>query len=489
MNRLANALSKSGVARGDRVCVVDVNTPAHVLTFFAASKLDAIYVPLNFRGHREELAYPLRHSAPKVIVAGPRYVPLIEEYGDEFSSTLRITTSAMNDHTSQWVDIDELINSADHQEYIFPIDSPEETAVLLFTAGTTGNPKAVMLKHSSFTSFLLTSMEPPDPEVSEKTLLTLPLYHVAGLQAVLAGIYGGRTIVMQRQFEPGEWMQLVEQHGIERALIVPTMLKQIIDHPEFSTRELSSLKVLTYWGSSMPPTLIRRAVPLMPQVKFINAFGQTETGSTITMVPPEDHILEGPDEIVASRIKHLSSIGKPLPDVEVRVVDENGQFVSYGVSGEIIAKSPRLMTGYWKQPAETDQALHDGWLYTGDLGYQDSDGYIYLEGRAKDFIKRGGEMVSPEEVEHVLQEVPGIEDCAVIGLPDETWGERVVAVVVTGSGYLNVTEDLILDHCQSLARFKRPEQVIFMSELPRNSLGKVLKKNLRTELSKIDGTN
>ena len=141
------------------------------------------------------------------------------------------------------------------------------------------------------------------------------------------------------------------------------------------------------------------------------------------------------------------------------------------------------MKGYWNKEDATNETIRDGWLYTGDLGYMDSEGYIFLSGRAKDFIKRGGEMVSPEEVEHVLQEVPGIEDCAVIGLPDETWGERVVAVVVTGSGYLNVTEDLILDHCQSLARFKRPEQVIFMSELPRNSLGKVLKKNLRTELS------
>tara|TARA_A100001037_G_scaffold53946_4_gene46112 strand:- start:10513 stop:12021 length:1509 start_codon:yes stop_codon:yes gene_type:complete len=483
VNCFANALSKRGVGPGDRICVVDVNTPAHVISFFAASRLDAIYVPLNFRGQGEELTFPLRHADPKVIVAGSRYVPLIDEYKDEFQAVVRIIGSSEQNHYQGWLDLDSIIESADVDELIFPEGSPEDTAVLLFTAGTTGYPKAVMLKHSSFTSFLLTSLEPPNPEIIEKTLLTLPLYHVAGLQAVLAGIYGGRTIIMQRQFEPGEWMRLVEEHEVQRALIVPTMLKQVIDHPEFKTRDLSSLQILTYGGSSMPPTLIKRAVPLMPNVQFINAFGQTETGSTITMVPPEDHVLDGSEELVALRIKHLSSIGKPLPDVEVRVVNDEGEFVGYGVSGEIIAKSPRLMTGYWKQPQETSQVFHEEWLYTGDLGYQEEDGYIYLEGRAKDFIKRGGEMVSPEEVEHFLHEIPEIEECAVIGLPDETWGERVVAVVVASSENPNLTEESILESCQILARFKRPEQIIFRKELPRNSLGKVLKKNLRQELA------
>ena len=483
VNCFANALSKRGVGPGDRICVVDVNTPAHVISFFAASRLDAIYVPLNFRGQGEELTFPLRHADPKVIVAGSRYVPLIDEYKDEFQAVVRIIGSSEQNHYQGWLDLDSIIESADVDELIFPEGSPEDTAVLLFTAGTTGYPKAVMLKHSSFTSFLLTSLEPPNPEIIEKTLLTLPLYHVAGLQAVLAGIYGGRTIIMQRQFEPGEWMRLVEEHEVQRALIVPTMLKQVIDHPEFKTRDLSSLQILTYGGSSMPPTLIKRAVPLMPNVQFINAFGQTETGSTITMVPPEDHVLDGSEELVALRIKHLSSIGKPLPDVEVRVVNDEGEFVGYGVSGEIIAKSPRLMTGYWKQPQETSQVFHEEWLYTGDLGYQEEDGYIYLEGRAKDFIKRGGEMVSPEEVEHFLHEILEIEECAVIGLPDETWGERVVAVVVASSENPNLTEESILESCQILARFKRPEQIIFRKELPRNSLGKVLKKNLRQELA------
>ena len=475
-NRLANALAERGVRAGDRIAVMDVNTPMHFEAYFAAARLDAIYVPLNFRGHGEEVGYPLRHAAPKVIAAGERYVSLID--GLDASAELLLTNGS---GSQGWDSLDALIHDADPDEMFFPEQPPEETAVLLFTAGTTGLPKAVMLSHASFTSFMLMSMDPPDPDTEESTILTLPLYHVAGLQAALAGVFGGRTIILQHQFEPHEWMALVQKHRVERALIVPTMLKQLLDHPEFDRHDLSSLRVVTYGGASMPPSLIERALPLLPGVQFINAFGQTETGSTIAMVPPEDHVLSGPPELVEKRRKRLSSIGRPLPDVEVRIVQEDGQDIPLGETGEIVARGPRLMRGYWGQPDATADTVHDGWLYTGDLGYQDEDGYIYLSGRAKDFIKRGGEMVAPEEVEHILHACPGVEECAVIGLPDETWGERVVAVVVSTPG-VELPEESLLDACQGLARFKRPEQVIFVGELPRNSLGKVLKNQLRAQL-------
>ena len=212
---------------------------------------------------------------------------------------------------------------------------------------------------------------------------------------------------------------------------------------------------------------------------FINAFGQTETGSTIAMVPPEDHILEGPPDVVAKRRKHLASIGKPLEDVELRVVNDEGVDVGTDVTGEIVARGPRLMNGYWGQADATADTIRDGWLYTGDLGYIDEDGYVYLNGRAKDFIKRGGEMVAPEEVENIIHAYEGVAECAVIGLPDETWGERVVAIVVKEPG-AHVTEVSVKEVCQEhLAGFKRPEQVIFVDALPRNPLGKVLKRELR----------
>ncbi|MXY60168.1 MAG: long-chain-fatty-acid--CoA ligase [Chloroflexi bacterium] len=482
-NRLANALAAHGVGPGDRVAVMDVNTPVHFEAYFAAARLDAVYVPLNFRGHGEEVGYPLRHASPKVIVAGERYATLIAGLGADAASAsvLAVDGAAPLDG---WRSYEALLSEGDADEMLFPEGSPEETAVLLYTAGTTGQPKAVMLSHDSFTSFMLANMEPPDPDVEERTLLTLPLYHIAGLQAALAGVFGGRTVVLQRQFEPREWMALVQEHRIERALIVPTMLKQLLDHPEFPAHDLSSLRVLTYGGASMPPPVIERAVAAMPGVQFINAFGQTETGSTIAMVPPEDHVLEGPPEVVEKRRRHLRSIGRPLPDVEVRIVGEDGHELAAGEHGEIAARGPRLMRGYWGQPEATAQTVHGGWLYTGDLGYLDEDGYIYLTGRAKDFIKRGGEMVAPEEVEHLLHACPGVEECAVIGVPDETWGERVMAVVVPTPG-AEPSEDALLDACHTLARFKRPEHVVFVSELPRNALGKVLKNDLRARFGAV----
>ena len=481
-SRLANALAGLGVGAGDRIAVIDVNTPAHFELYFAAARLDAIYVPLNFRGRGDEVAYPIEHVAPKVLAAGSRYVGLIDGLGRPPSPSPERAHIALDGApASGWAGYEALIDAADPAESRFPEGEPEDTAALLFTAGTTGRPKAVMLSHASFTSFMLANVEPPDPDVEERTLLTLPLYHVAGLQAMLAAVYGGRSVVLQPQFEPGEWLALAEEHRIGRALLVPTMLKQLLDHPSFDRRDLSGLRVLTYGGAPMPAALIERAIGALPGVRFVNAFGQTETGSTITAVPPEDHDLNGPPELVAKRRRHLRSVGLPLPDIEVRVVGEDGAERPSGETGEIVARGARVMTGYWGEAA-APAAVRDGWLYTGDLGYLDEDGYLYLSGRARDFIKRGGEMVAPAEVEELLAACPGVEECAVVGVPDETWGERVVAVVVVRAGE-RPSEDALLDACAALARFKRPEQIVFVDALPRNALGKVLKRELRETLA------
>ncbi|HIM79641.1 MAG TPA: hypothetical protein EYM54_06040, partial [Dehalococcoidia bacterium] len=222
------------------------------------------------------------------------------------------------------------------------------------------------------------------------------------------------------------------------------------------------------------------AINKFPGARFINAFGQTETASTITMLPPEDHVLEGTQEEIDKKLRRLTSIGKPLEDVEVQIVDEEGNTVASGEVGEIVARSSRMMRGYWQQEAATQEALRSGWIYTGDLGYQDEDDYIYLSGRAKDFIKRGGEMVSPEEVEQVLMSHPNVDDAAVIGIPDVEWGEEVRAVVVGREG--GVDEDELIQYCnERLSSFKRPRSVVFIDELPRNVMGKVLKRDLREQ--------
>ena len=364
----------------------------------------------------------------------------------------------------------------------FPEAGDEDTTVIMFTAGTTGVPKGVMLTHDSFSSYLLATVEPADPEVEESNLITVPFYHIAGLQAALAAVYGGRTLVVMRQFEPGEWLSLAHENQVNRAMLVPTMLKHLMEHPNFSDFDLSSLSVITYGAAPMPLEVIRQAIDKFPGARFINAFGQTETASTITMLPPDDHVLNGSPEEIKTKLKRLTSIGKPLDDVEVKIVDEAGKTVAVGETGEIVARGSRMMAGYWQQESATRDTLRNGWIYTGDLGYQDQDGYIFLSGRAKDFIKRGGEMISPEEVEQVLRSHPELDDAAVIGVPDVEWGEEVRAVVVGRSDL--VTEEQIIKFCrEKLAGYKRPRSVVFVGELPRNVMGKILKRDLREEFS------
>jgi acyl-CoA synthetase (AMP-forming)/AMP-acid ligase II len=339
-----------------------------------------------------------------------------------------------------------------------------------------------MLSHNSFSSYILSNVSPVDPDLGEKNILTVPLYHIAGIQAVMAAIYGGRTLIIQRQFEADQWMELVQKEQVNRAMMVPTMLKQLMDHADFHKYDLSSLEVITYGAAPMPLEVIKRAIREFPDTRFINAFGQTETASTITMLPPEDHVMNGTPEENERKLQRLSSIGKPLADVEVRIVDEDGNETPQGEVGEIVAHGERLMKGYWKMEEATQQTLRGGWLYTGDLGYFDEDGYIFLSGRAKDFIKRAGEMISPEEVEQTLMSHPAIDDAAIIGIQDDDWGERVRALVVLRKGNEQPGEEELIEYCRTrLSSYKKPESVLFVEELPRNPMGKVLKRVLREQ--------
>ncbi|MCZ6535120.1 MAG: long-chain-fatty-acid--CoA ligase [Chloroflexi bacterium] len=482
VNRLANALADLGVGAGDRVALMDVNTPELIESYLASARLDAIFVPLNYRARADEFSQMLRVCEPTVLMVGKRYQELARSALKGTPPPNYVITLEERDG-GQWVFYDDLIESSSPEELHFPTADDMDTTLLLFTAGTTGDPKAVMLNHDSFSSYMLSSVLPADPEVEERNLLSVPMYHIAGMQGALAAIYGGRTLLLMRQFEAQQWMELVQKERADRAGMVPTMLKQVVDHPNFGDYDLSSLKIITYGAAPMPLEVIKKAIAAFPDAKFINAFGQTETASTITMLPPEDHVLEGTEDEIEKKLKHLTSVGKPLEDVEVAILDKDGHELPNGQVGEVAAKGPRLMSGYWKDGQATRGAYHGDWLLTGDLGYRDEDDYIYLAGRSKDFIKRGGEMVSPEEVERVLMSHPAVDDAAIIGVPDLQWGERVRAVVVPHKGK-SVSASELIEYChQRLASFKRPESVVFVDELPRNPLGKVLKRVLRERYS------
>lgn len=290
-------------------------------------------------------------------------------------------------------------------------------------------------------------------------------------------------MAMMSQFEVKDWMKTVQQEKANRAMLVPTMLKRVIDDPDFDKYDLSSLRVITYGAAPMPFEVIKKAIEVFPGVMFINAFGQTETASTITSLGPEDHVITGSDEEKAKKLKRLqSSIGRPMEDVQIKIVDDQGNEVPTGEIGEILAKGPRVMSGYWKDEEKTAKALTaDGWLRTSDKGYLDEEGYIYLAGRGDDMIIRAGENISPEEVEDILYAHPKIEEAAVIGIADPDWGQEPKAIVVLKKGE-TATPDEIMEFCrQRLSSFKRPRYVAFVDELPRTSTGKILKRILREQ--------
>lgn len=477
INSLAYKLAEMGVEKGDRIGMLSVNCPRYIETYFAAAKTGAIFVPLNFKAKADELHYMLEASDTKYLFVGKRYLDMAKELIPALPQ-LRQCVS-INGPCEGMLDYSELVDPDFEDEYFSDIED-EDVTILMFTSGTTGRPKAVPLTHQSFGSYILDNVTPADPETEEKNILTVPLYHVAGVQGMLAAVYGGRTLVLMRQFDVEEWLTLVQTERANRAMLVPTMLKHLIDHENFSKYDLSSLEVITYGAAAMPFPVIKKAIELMPTVSFINAFGQTETGSTITMLGPEDHKIEGTPEEKEKKLKRLAtSIGKPLPDIEVAIVDDEGNFLKPNQVGEIVAKGPRVMSGYWKDEEKTRQAFtKDGWLKTSDQGWMDEDGYLYRTGRADDVIIRGGENISPKEVEEALIVHPKIEEVAVIGISDEEWGQQPCAVVVLKKGETATEEEIIDSTRDKLSSFKRPRRVLFVDELPRTAIGKLQRKKL-----------
>jgi len=480
VNRLANALSGVGIEKGDVVAILQVNCNQYVEAYYAVAKIGAIFVPLNFRAKNDELVHMLNNSDAKALFVGERYVDQVNSMRPELPLMKHyISIESKQDGMPYYED---LLASASADE-VFSDIADDDITILMYTAGTTGLPKGVPLPHNSFSVYMLQNVNPADPDTEETNILTVPLYHVAGIQAMLAATYGGRTLAMMRQFDVDEWLDTVQREKANRAMLVPTMLKRVIDHPDFDKYDISSLKVITYGAAPMPFEVIKKAIGVLPGVNFINAFGQTETASTITSLGPEDHVIKGTEEEKEKKLRRLtSSIGRPMSDVQMKIIDEGGNELPLGEVGEIVAKGPRVMGGYWKDAEKTAKTMtKDGWLRTGDMGYRDEEGYFYLAGRGDDLIIRGGENISPEEVENALYAHPAVEEAAVIGIPDPEWGEDPRAIVVLKKGMAATAEE-IMEFCrQRLSSFKRPRSVVFVDELPRTSTCKVLKRVLREQ--------
>ncbi|TAK31646.1 MAG: hypothetical protein EPO21_17090 [Chloroflexota bacterium] len=480
---LASGLRRLGVGPGSRLGVLDTNSDRYIQLFYASGFLGATFVPLNYRAKQDELQYLLSSAGVNIICVGAQYhdlalavrpsVPLLQEM------------ISLDGAREMMRPLEELLVEGEELEPAEVDD--DDLCVIMFTAGTTSRPKGVMLRYGDFSNYVLNSAEPASEEDRYAQVLVAPFYHIAGLTAIMLAPYSARKMVVLRQFDALRWLETVQREQITNAFLVPTMLKRLIDEPRFGHFDLSSLEVLSYGAAATPPGVLLRALDLFPRkVGFVNAYGQTETTATVAMLGPEDHRLEGTPEDIERKKARLRSIGKPVADVELRIVTPDHLPLPPGQIGEVALRTARTMQAYLPTDAQTAAPANrdtEGWLYTSDLGWMDEEGYVFLAGRKSDMIIRGGENISPEEVEAVLYRHPGVEDVAVVGAPDEEWGERVVAVVVPRqeAGGKLTAEELIAFCRERLASYKKPSMVTFVPELPRSALGKVLKVKLREQ--------
>src|SRR6478609_2683584 len=357
---------------------------------------------------------------------------------------------------------------------------PDDVAVVLFTSGTTSKPKAVELTHNNLTSYVTGTVEFDSAEPGDAALICVPPYHIAGVSAALSNLYAGRKMVYLPQFDATEWVRLVRDEGVTSATVVPTMLDRIVAVLEAEPVELPALRNLAYSGAKVALPLVRKALGLLPDVGFVNAYGLTETSSTIAVLTPDDHreALAATDDTVARR---LGSVGQPVPSIEVQIRGEAGTVLGPGQTGELYGRGEQVVGRYTDIGSVLDA---DGWCPTKDVAMLDEGGYLFIGGRSDDTIIRGGENIAPAEIEDVLVEHPAVRDCVVVGPEDPEWGQIIVAVVVPAEG-ATPDPDELREHVRAHLRGSRtPDRLVFRDELPTNATGKVLRRELVDELTR-----
>ncbi|GGE20298.1 acyl-CoA synthetase [Marinithermofilum abyssi] len=468
VNRLAHGLIAEGVRKGDKVALMMKNSDLYMVVFYAIMKVGAVAVPVNFRLTSKEVGYILDNSDTSVVFFDDEYAEIIKnatDGNDTILSSISVGSQALTGHKN----IDEVMTNNESEPAVDVKESDD--AEILYTSGTTGLPKGAVFDHHrvlhvALNVSIVLKMNPED------TLLHIaPLFHSAQLNLfMISGTYLGCTQVIQESFDPEETFKAIERHKISLFFAVPTMYNFLLQVPDKEKYDLSSVQRCGYGAAPMPVALLEKAMNLFGTDQFYNMCGLTEGGPGGIILLPSEHK------------EKLGAGGKAMLNTEVRVISDSGEDIQPGEVGEMIIRGETVMKGYYKKPEETKKALRDCWLYTGDLATIDEDGYITLVDRKKDMIISGGENVYSTEVEQVLYKHPELLEAAVIGLPDEVWGEKVAAVVVPKPG-AQLDHEEIKSFCRKeLAGYKVPRTIFEYKEIPRNASGKILKYKLREEL-------
>lgn len=462
-NQVANGLIAAGVKPAGRIAILDKNSDMFFSILLGAAKANSVLVPINARLAAPEIAFVINDARAEVLFVGESFLEILAKIRDELITIRKVIV--IDASYAAWRDAQITLDPG-------VVLQPDDVCIQMYTSGTTGHPKGVQLTHRNFS---LTSPKVfdlwGDWTSDDKLLITMPLFHIAGGGTGILGLLAGSKVIVLREFVPSQVLEAIQRDRITATFLVPAMILVLLLEKNVDQIDLSSLRRVIYGASPIPIDLLKNALHTFRRTGFVQVYGLTETSGVITALMPEDH------SRVDSEV--MKSCGRPIDGVELRIIDASGAPLPSREVGEVVCRTTRNMKGYWNRHDDTARTLKGEWLHTGDAGYLDENGYLYIHDRIKDMIVSGGENIYPAEIESALFGHPDIADIAVIGVPDERWGEAVKALVVLKQGGVADAASILHYARERLAGYKVPKSIEFLPDLPRNPSGKVLKRKLR----------
>jgi len=472
VDRLVTGLLSLGIKAGEHVAILAQNSHHFVEFYYACSRGGFVAVPLNWRLSDDELVYIIGHSEASALLVGEEYIEAVDRLRNMFSEVREyVSLDGSNEGMKNY---EELLTDSSAQEHKGE-DDEDAMFLLMYTGGTTGLPKGVMLSNRNIMTAALGCLFAMSITKEDITCMILPLFHIAFWPVTVVHFMGSKAVI-SKKFDLGYVLETIQNEKCTHVNIVPTIASFLLTFPDLDKYDLSSLRVITYAGSPMPFEVLMKLKDRFPNLDLGQGYGLTEAAPTVAILDQYDHVRAETE----NDKKRLTSAGRECLVAEVRIKDEDGMDLTSDEIGEICVKGPNVMLGYWKNPEQTAEALRDGWLHTGDMATMDRDGYIYIVDRKHDMIISGGENIYPREVEEVIYKHPAVAEVAVVGVPDDTWGESVKAVVVLKPDQSGTGEEIIQLCKDNLASYKKPKSVDFVDALPKTAIGKILRREVKS---------